>query len=115
MEGNKVFLLAGSTALSPVNGSWEEGGLELKLVVGEVTNPTGGEKSGWINWGDPKPLPNLISSASHKGKWTEFIASGGSGVLMEDGTIVFSLMAMNEKNEVDVYSMIIYSTDNGNT
>ncbi|ESS55613.1 trans-sialidase [Trypanosoma cruzi Dm28c] len=34
---------------------------------------------------------------------------------MEDGTLVFSLMAINEENEVDVYSMIIYSKDNGST
>ncbi|KAF5217924.1 hypothetical protein ECC02_009165 [Trypanosoma cruzi] len=115
-KGNKVFLLAGGTALSDVNGDWREGGLELKLVVGEVTKPSaGGEPSEWIKWGDPKPLPKPISSASHKGEWREFIASGGAGVLMEDGTIVFSLMAMNEENGFDVYSMIIYSKDNGST
>ncbi|RNC32491.1 trans-sialidase, partial [Trypanosoma cruzi] len=51
MKGNKVFLLVGSTALSPVNGSWKEGSLELKLVVGEVTKPSaGGEPSEWIKW-----------------------------------------------------------------
>ncbi|RNC61195.1 trans-sialidase-like protein, partial [Trypanosoma cruzi] len=113
MKGNKVFLLVGSTALSPVNGSWKEGSLELKLVVGEVRKPTDSEPSEWIKWGDPKPLPKLISSASHKGEWTESIASGGSGVLMEDGTLVFSLMA--ESGNDGVYSMIIYSTDNGST
>ncbi|EKG08180.1 trans-sialidase, putative, partial [Trypanosoma cruzi] len=49
MKGNKVFLLAGGTALSYVNGSWKEGSLELKLVVGEVTKPSAGdEPSGWI-------------------------------------------------------------------
>ncbi|EAN82215.1 trans-sialidase, putative, partial [Trypanosoma cruzi] len=115
-KGNKVFLLAGGTALSDVNGDWREGRFELKLVVGEVTKPSaGGEPSEWIKWGDPKPLPKPISSASHKGEWREFIASGGAGVLMEDGTIVFSLMAMNEENFFDVYSMIIYSKDNGST
>ncbi|KAF8292090.1 putative trans-sialidase, Group II [Trypanosoma cruzi] len=113
MKGNKVFLLVGSTDLSYVNGSWREGSLELKLVVGEVTNPTGGEPSGWIEWGDPKPVSKPISSASHKGEWMECLASGGSGALMEDGTIVFSLVAVNE--EEDVYSMIIYSKDNGST
>ncbi|RNC53508.1 trans-sialidase-like protein [Trypanosoma cruzi] len=114
MKDNKVFLLVGSTDLSDVNGDWKEGSLELKLVVGEVTNPTDSEQSEWIKWGDPKPLPKLISSASHKGEWTESIASGGSGVLMEDGTIVFSLMAVNEKND-GVFSLIIYSKDNGST
>ncbi|KAF5215476.1 hypothetical protein ECC02_011830 [Trypanosoma cruzi] len=116
MKGNKVFLLVGSTALSPVNGSWKEGSLELKLVVGEVTKPSaGGEPSEWIKWDEVQSPVQQTTLAAHKGNLTECIASGGSGVLMEDGTIVFSLMAMNEKNEVDVYSMIIYSKDNGST
>ncbi|RNC39934.1 trans-sialidase [Trypanosoma cruzi] len=114
MKGNKVFLLAGGTVLSPVNGDRRKARFELKLVVGEVTNATGGKQSGRIEWGDPKPLPKPISSASHKGKLTECIASGGAAVVMEDGIIVFSLMAMNEENG-DIYSMIIYSTDNGST
>ncbi|RNC35149.1 sialidase, partial [Trypanosoma cruzi] len=74
----------------------------------------GGEPREWIKWGDPRPLPKLISSASHEGEWTGFFASGGSGVLMEDGAIVFSLMAVNEKND-GVLPMIIYSKDNGST
>ncbi|RNC36321.1 trans-sialidase, partial [Trypanosoma cruzi] len=115
MKGNKVFLLVGSTALSDVNGSWKEGSLELKLVVGEVTNPTGDEQSKRIEWGEIQSPLNGSTLAAHKGNLTDCLASGGSGVLMEDGTIVFSLMAMNEKNEVDVYSMIIYSKDNGST
>ncbi|KAF8284383.1 putative trans-sialidase, Group II [Trypanosoma cruzi] len=115
MKGNKVFLLVGSTALSYVNGSWEEGSLELKLVVGDVTKPTGGEPREWIKWGEVQSPVQLTTSASHEGNLTDYIASGGSGVLMEDGTIVFSLMAMNKENEVDVYSMIIYSKNNGST
>ncbi|KAF5215147.1 hypothetical protein ECC02_012179 [Trypanosoma cruzi] len=115
-KGNKVFLLVGSTALSPVNGSWKEGSLELKLVVGEVTKPSaGGEPSEWIKWDEVQSPVQQTTLAAHKGNLTECIASGGSGVLMEDGTIVFSLMAMNETKEVDVYSMIIYSKDNGST
>ncbi|PBJ79553.1 trans-sialidase [Trypanosoma cruzi cruzi] len=114
MKDNKVFLLAGGTVLSPVNGDRRKARFELKLVVGEVTNPTGGEPSERIKWGDPKPLPKPISSDSHKVKLTECIASGGAGVVMEDGTLVFSLMAMNGENG-DIYSMIVHSTDNGST
>ncbi|RNE99814.1 trans-sialidase, partial [Trypanosoma cruzi] len=94
MKDNKVFLLVGSTALSDVNGSWEEGRFELKLVVGEVTNPTGGEPSKRIKWGEIKSPLNESTLAAHKGNFTECLASGGSGVLMEDGTLVFSLMAI---------------------
>ncbi|RNC60152.1 putative trans-sialidase, partial [Trypanosoma cruzi] len=54
-----------------------------------------------------------ISSASHEGEWKEFIASGGAGVVMEDGTLVFPLMAKSKAE--DVCSMIICSTDSGST
>ncbi|EKG00316.1 trans-sialidase, putative, partial [Trypanosoma cruzi] len=52
-----------------------------------------------------------MSSASHEGDWTEFIASGGAGVVVEDGTLVFPLMAKDEAE--DVCSMIVHSTDSG--
>ncbi|RNC45017.1 trans-sialidase [Trypanosoma cruzi] len=114
MKGNRVFLLVGSTALSYVDGSWKEGRLELKLVVGEVTNATGGEPSKRIKWGEIQSPLNESAIAAHKGNLTDYIASGGSGALMEDGTLVFPLMAVNEKND-GVYSMIIYSTNNDST
>ncbi|EKF30887.1 trans-sialidase, putative [Trypanosoma cruzi marinkellei] len=65
-KGNGVFFLVGSSDVSYEGGCWGEGGLELKLVVGDATNPTGGRQSGRIEWGDPKPLSKLISSASHE-------------------------------------------------
>ncbi|RNE97460.1 trans-sialidase [Trypanosoma cruzi] len=59
--------------------------------------------------------PNLSRNGSllllTKGEWREFIASGGAGVVMEDGTLVFPLMAVNEAEYV--CSMIVYSTYNG--
>ncbi|KAF8296764.1 putative trans-sialidase, Group II [Trypanosoma cruzi] len=115
MKDNKVFLLVGSTALSVVDEGWREGSLELKLVVGEVTKPpAGGEPSGWIKWGKVQSPVQQTTLAAHKGNLTECLASGGSGVLMEDGTIVFSLMAMSEEND-GVLPLIIYSKDNGST
>ncbi|RNE97425.1 putative trans-sialidase [Trypanosoma cruzi] len=92
-KGNGMFPHAGGFDVSYEGGCWREGGLEPKLVVGDVTNPTGGRQSGRIGWGDPKPLSKRISSAFHEGERTEFIASGGAGVVMEDGTLVFPLMA----------------------
>ncbi|RNC33611.1 trans-sialidase, partial [Trypanosoma cruzi] len=76
------------------------------------------ESHGWqAEWTDrmgrPQTLSKLISSASHEGERTEFIAFGGSGVVMEDGTFLFSLMARNEAEYV--CSMTIYSTDNGSS
>ncbi|KAF8299981.1 putative trans-sialidase [Trypanosoma cruzi] len=112
-KDNKVFLLAGSSDASNVNGSWSHGGLKLKLVVGDVRKPTDSEQGGWINWGEVQSPLNETTGAVQGRKLTGFVASGGAGVLMEDGTLVFSLMAKSE--EEDVYSMIIYSKDNGST
>ncbi|EKG00386.1 trans-sialidase, putative, partial [Trypanosoma cruzi] len=83
-KGDKVFLLVGSTVLSDVNGSWKEGSLELKLVVGAVTKSTGGKPREWIEWDEVQSPVQRTTSASHEGNLTDYIASGGSGVLMED-------------------------------
>ncbi|RNE97515.1 putative trans-sialidase [Trypanosoma cruzi] len=61
--------------------------------------------------GRSKPLSKLISSASHEGEWREFIASGGAGAVMEDGTLVFPVIAFDGNG--DGFSMIVYSTYNG--
>ncbi|EKF98094.1 trans-sialidase, putative, partial [Trypanosoma cruzi] len=110
-KGHGVFPPAGGSAVSYEGECWREGGLEPKLVVSDATNPTGGKRSGRIECGDPEPLSKRIPSASHEGDWTEFIASGGAGVVMEDGTLVFPLMAKSEAE--DVCSMVICSTDSG--
>ncbi|RNC36158.1 trans-sialidase-like protein [Trypanosoma cruzi] len=112
-KGNKVFLLAASyDRLNQSDGIWNWDSLDLKLVVGEVTKPTASEPSGWITWGSPTSL-NQTTLKTPKAGLKYFASSGGSGVVLEDGTIVFPLMARNEAEYV--YSMIIYSTDNGST
>ncbi|PWV14028.1 putative trans-sialidase, Group II [Trypanosoma cruzi] len=113
-KGNKVFLLATSyDMLNESGGSWKRDSLDLELVVGDVTKPTAGEPSGWITWGSPTSLSQTTLKTPKAGL-KNFASSGGSGVLMEDGTIVFPVSARNEA-ENDGFSMIIYSTDNGST
>ncbi|RNC57273.1 trans-sialidase, partial [Trypanosoma cruzi] len=111
-KGNKVFLLAGSLDLhNESDGKWKWDNFELKLVVGDVTNPTGGKLSERIKWGPIKSPLNESTMAAHEGNLKEFRAAGGSGIVMQNGTLVFPLMAKSGNG--DVYSMIIYSTDNG--
>ncbi|KAF5225344.1 hypothetical protein ECC02_001522 [Trypanosoma cruzi] len=111
-KGDKVFLLAESPGLSSVNDNLIRDSLHLTLVVGAVTNSTGGEPSERISWDNPKSLSVLnTSSASYEGKFERFFPSGGSGVLMEGGTLVFPVIAFDDDN--DDYSMIVYSTDSG--
>ncbi|RNC54036.1 trans-sialidase [Trypanosoma cruzi] len=110
-KGNKVFLPAGSLAeLKESDGKKKWDNFELKLVVGDVREPTSSELTERIKWGQIRSLLKEGTIAAHEGK-LEFVAAGGSGVLMEDGTLVFPLMAKSGNG--DVYSMIIYSTDNG--
>ncbi|KAF8284886.1 putative trans-sialidase, Group II [Trypanosoma cruzi] len=112
-KGNKVFLLAGSyDMLNQSGGNWKRDSLDLKLVVGDVTKPTASEPSGWITWGTPTSLGQTTLKTPKAGL-KDFASSGGSGVLMEDGTLVFPLMAKSGNG--DVFSMIIYSTNNGST
>ncbi|EKF28839.1 trans-sialidase, putative, partial [Trypanosoma cruzi marinkellei] len=113
-KGNKVFLLAESSELFDESGNliWDK--LDLTLVVGTVTNSTGGEPSGRISWENPKSLSSLkTSAASHESKFERVFPSGGSGVLMEGGTLVFPLFGYSD-SDVD-FSTIIYSTDDGQT
>ncbi|KAF8302222.1 putative trans-sialidase, Group II [Trypanosoma cruzi] len=109
-KDNKVFLLAVSFDMLNESGNWKRDSPDLKLVVGDVTKPTESEQSGWITWGTPTSLSQTTLKPPKAGL-KEFASSGGSGVLMEGGTLVFPLMAQSV-NDV-VYSMIIYSTDNG--
>ncbi|EAN91385.1 trans-sialidase, putative [Trypanosoma cruzi] len=113
-KGNKVFLLAGSLAeLKQNDGRRKWDNLGLKLVVGDVREPTSSELTERIKWDQIRSLLKEGTIAAHEGKLKEFLAAGGSGVLMEDGTLVFPLMAKSGNGVV--YSMIIYSTDNGST
>ncbi|KAF5221833.1 hypothetical protein ECC02_005191 [Trypanosoma cruzi] len=111
-RGNKVFLLSESSLWSYSHGNFYWDRLDLKLVVGTVTNSTGGEPSKRISWDNPKSLLSVnISAASYESKFERFFPSGGSGVLMNNGTLVFPVIAFDGKDEG--HSMIIYSTDDG--
>ncbi|KAF8290657.1 putative trans-sialidase, partial [Trypanosoma cruzi] len=111
-KGNKVFLLSESSIWSYSHGNFYWDRLDPKLVVGTVTNSTGGEPSKRIKWGAPKSLLSVnTSAASHESKFESFFPSGGSGVLMDNGALVFPVIAFDGKDEG--YSMIIYSTDDG--
>ncbi|PWU84269.1 putative trans-sialidase, Group II [Trypanosoma cruzi] len=111
-KGDKVFLLSESSLWHNLSGKtfWDR--FDLKLVVGTVTNSTGGEPSERISWEDPKPLSGLNTSAAfYERKFERVFPSGGSGVLMDNGALVFPVIAIEEEN--DGFSMIIYSTDDG--
>ncbi|EKG00863.1 trans-sialidase, putative, partial [Trypanosoma cruzi] len=98
--------------LNESGGNWKRDSPDLKLVVGDVTKPTASEPSGWITWGTPTSL-NQTTLKTPKAGLKDFYSSGGSGVVMEEGTLVFPRSAFNTGNAR--FSTIIYSTNNGST
>ncbi|ESL05255.1 trans-sialidase, partial [Trypanosoma rangeli SC58] len=106
-KGDKVFLLVGGyyQKYDPSSKRWVKSSQGFDLLVGEATQDK------VIQWGEPTPLlPQIEPSAKQLGL-QEFIVGGGSGVVMEDGTLVFPLRANTGGS--DFVCMIIYSKDDG--
>ncbi|KAF5217910.1 hypothetical protein ECC02_009200 [Trypanosoma cruzi] len=109
---NKVFLLVGGyeETYNYDYETWAMDDWDIQLVVGEVTQATDIKHSKPISWGEPTSLlpqiPQKIKSGLKK-----FVAAGGSGIVMGNGTLVFPLMVSNRTNFP--FSMITYSKDNG--
>ncbi|EAN93642.1 surface protein-2 [Trypanosoma cruzi] len=111
---NKVFLLVGSYTTryysDDYGGRWVKDGWDIKLVEGVATQSTDGKPSKTINWGEPKSLLKHIPNHT-QGQLIYVVTAGGSGIVMQNDTLVFPLM-VNGKNYP--FSSITYSTDNGN-
>ncbi|KAF8280193.1 putative trans-sialidase [Trypanosoma cruzi] len=114
-KGNKLFLLVGSYIMmqDTKDDFWKLGGTDIQLVQGEATNSAEGKQSKSIKWGEPKSLLGKIAPQAQGDSKVLWAGGGGSGVLMEDGTLVFSLQKRKENGEF--LSMIIYSTDDGSS
>ncbi|RNE96634.1 group II trans-sialidase superfamily, partial [Trypanosoma rangeli] len=107
-KGNKVFLLVGGhhKKYGPSRKRWIKYSKDLVLLVGEATQDK------VIQWGKPTSLvPQIKPSAKQRGL-KQFLGGGGSGVVMEDGTLVFPVTA-RKKGKKYFLSMIIYSKDDG--
>ncbi|RNE99483.1 group II trans-sialidase superfamily, partial [Trypanosoma rangeli] len=108
-KGNKVFLLVGNSyqKYDPSSKKWIKVSQGLDLFVGEATQDK------VIQWGKPTLLlPQIGLSAKQRGV-KEFLGGGGSGVVMEDGTLVFPVRA-RRTGDNEAVPMIIYSKDDGN-
>ncbi|EKF98720.1 trans-sialidase, putative, partial [Trypanosoma cruzi] len=108
-KDNKVFLLEGGYEEKYDDSveHWAMDEWDIQLVVGEVTQAKDIKHSKPISWGEPTSLlpqiPQKIKSGLKK-----FVAAGGSGIVMGNGTLVCPLMAANRKNHP--FSTITYST-----
>ncbi|RNE95778.1 group II trans-sialidase superfamily, partial [Trypanosoma rangeli] len=107
-KGNKVFLLVGGyhQKYDPSSKKWTASSQGLDLLVGESTQDK------LIQWGEPTSFaPQIEPSATQRGL-DRFVGGGGSGVVMEDGTLVFPVTA-RRTGDNEAVSMIIYSKDDG--
>ncbi|RNE98208.1 group II trans-sialidase superfamily, partial [Trypanosoma rangeli] len=107
-RGNKVFLLAGGYSLKyePSSERWIKPFWGLDLLVGEATQDK------VIQWGKPTSLVPQIEPSAKQLDLDQFVGGGGSGVVMEDGTLVFPVTARRTEDN-ETASMIIYSKDDG--
>ncbi|RNE98260.1 group II trans-sialidase superfamily [Trypanosoma rangeli] len=107
-KGNKVFLLAGGhyRKFVPSLKKWISPFQGFDLLVGEATQDK------VIQWGEPTSLLPQIEPFAKRRGLDKFGGGGGSGVVMEDGTLVFPVTTRRTR-ENEFVSMIIYSKDDG--
>ncbi|PBJ78415.1 trans-sialidase [Trypanosoma cruzi cruzi] len=112
LKGNDIYMLAGKysrTAVRGAQGSGEDDG-GLLLVKGSVSEEIVSNKR--IKWSDDNAVPR--ATVGELDSWTGLIGGGGSGVKMEDGTLVFPVEGTNQvdtEKDVKTVSLIIYSLD----
>ncbi|EAN93991.1 putative trans-sialidase, Group V [Trypanosoma cruzi] len=87
VKENDIYMMAGTYSSNPADGCQDGADvatLKLLLVKGQVSD---GENKK-IDWNDAHALPCTFLNQEHK-SWTRLTGGGGSGVTMEDGTLVF--------------------------
>ncbi|KAF8284858.1 putative trans-sialidase, Group V [Trypanosoma cruzi] len=114
LKGNDIYMLAGKYSRTSVRGAQGSGGGAddggLLLVKGSVSEEIVSNKR--IKWSDDNAVPR--ATVGELDSWTGLIGGGGSGVKMEDGTLVFPVEGTNQvdtEKDVKTVSLIIYSLD----
>ncbi|PBJ76573.1 trans-sialidase [Trypanosoma cruzi cruzi] len=119
VEGSDIYMLAGNYSWTLTEND-QAGDWGLMLVKGNVSKKDG--ENNRIYWNDNYIIP--WSYHGNQGSLKRLVGSGGSGVKMEDGTLVFPLEGTkkakkedgtveDDGNEKDgkTVSLIIYSKD----
>ncbi|KAF8278487.1 putative trans-sialidase, Group V [Trypanosoma cruzi] len=116
VRGSDIYMLAGNYSWTR-NAVDRAGGWGLMLVKGNVSNKEG--ENNRIYWSDNYVIPWSYNSNQNE-PLKRLIGSGGSGVQMEDGTLVFPLEGTKKKTnqgdgaaeEEKTVSLILHSKDN---
>ncbi|PWU86323.1 putative trans-sialidase, Group V [Trypanosoma cruzi] len=110
VEGSDIYMLVGKHCRKPAAacaGGSEADEWGLLLVKGQVSG--NGESSKGILWKETNDVPQT-TFVKEPQSLKRLIGGGGSGVKMEDGTLVFPVEATKKEEEKTV-SLIIYSKD----
>ncbi|RNC37973.1 amastigote surface protein 4, partial [Trypanosoma cruzi] len=97
VQGSDIYMLVGKYSREDAAGC--QGGADaapwgLLLVKGHVSGTEGGKN---IHWNDTHAIPCTFLSQQHE-SLMRLIGSGGLGVKMNDGTLVFPVEGTKEKN-----------------
>ncbi|KAF8277450.1 putative trans-sialidase, Group V [Trypanosoma cruzi] len=106
VKGSDIYMLVGQYGSKDSQKS-DAGGCELLLVKGSVSGEGTNNK---IDWKDTESSPQRLFGAQLD-SWTRLIGSGGSGVKMKDGTLVFPVEGTKKEKDGKTVSLIIYSSD----
>ncbi|EAN98176.1 trans-sialidase, putative, partial [Trypanosoma cruzi] len=111
VNGSDIYIFAGTYSFEVTDRAAGNTAAAAKwgllVAVGNVSNDgSSGKKK--IYWNDASVIPWTDSEKQHK-SLTRLIGSGGSGVQMKDGTIVFPVEGT--KNNGKTVSLIIYPSD----
>ncbi|RNE96480.1 putative trans-sialidase [Trypanosoma cruzi] len=112
VEGSDIYMLVGkyspADVVVPPKNDAEHCG--LLLVKGEVSD----QSSKRIKWSYANAVPHAYVGEQRQ-SWTELIGGGGSGVRMDDGTLVFPVEGTKKgdtENDEKAVSLLIYTSDN---
>ncbi|EAN98452.1 putative trans-sialidase, Group V [Trypanosoma cruzi] len=112
VEGNDIYMLVGKYSQTAVVGPPKNGAENwgFLLVKGNVSEESGKR----IQWNENQRLVGTFSADEHK-CLTQLIGSGGSGVRMEDGTILFPVEGTKKKGDAQkdekTVSLLIYTSE----
>ncbi|EKF39487.1 trans-sialidase, putative [Trypanosoma cruzi marinkellei] len=111
-KGNKLFFIVGSylSTFDSTKQDWVNHDFDISVVTGEAMPSREGDPNKGILWGTPQSLFALITARTEHLGLNTFFGAGGSGILLENGWLVFPLTALREM--VDTV-FIIFSKNDG--
>ncbi|EAN86331.1 putative trans-sialidase, Group V [Trypanosoma cruzi] len=109
VKGKDIYMLVGKYSRTDAADAQERGAGDSGLLLVEVKVNSVEENNKKIDWKGTESSPQRIDTQSDS--WTKLIGSGGSGVKMNDDTLVFPVEGTKkgESNDGKTVSLLIYT------